>query len=638
MKYVAVLGSLCVLFFWRPAAAEQRPSSGAVTYYQQIAPIVYRECSPCHRPGESAPFSLLTYEDVKRRAAQIAAITKSRFMPPWLPEHGYDAFVEERRLTDAQIDLIGKWVSEGAPAGPASKAPPPPKFTSDWQLGPPDLILRVSKPYTLPADSSEIFWNFVMPVPITTTRWVRAIEVRPGNPRVFHHANVILDRSHAAQRRETTPGAGFGGMDLEFEEETFDPDGHFLSWKPGAEPVQEPDGMAWRADPGMDLVLNVHLRPTGRVETVSPMVGLYFTDKPQTKFPMLIQLEHDSKIDIPPGDKDFLVSDDFKVPMDVNVLAVYPHAHYLSKLMEVYATLPDGTRKWLVRIPDWDLNWQGVFRLKNPLFLPRGTVVSMRYHYDNSDENVRNPNHPPKRVLAGNDSKSEMSHFWMQVLPVVDGDQRAALFESVATQRLAKYPDDFNANYNMGDLLLNRGNASEAVTYFQKAADADPRSAVAATELGVALVTASRIPEAEEQFKRALNIDPGYVDARFNLASVEASVGNWEAAVADLKKTMADRPDYTKAPERLGEVLMVWGDTLAKSGKDSEAIEKYREALGYRDSDVQLHGRLGMAFARMDRLDESQTEFETILRLDPSDATAKQAIEAIQARKRSLGK
>ena len=127
------------------------------------------------------------------------------------------------------------------------------------------------------------------------------------------------------------------------------------------------------------------------------MIGLYFTGQPQKKFPMLVQLEHDATIDIPPGDKDFLVTDDVKLPLDVNVLAVYPHAHYLGKLMEGYATLPDGTRKWLVRIPDWDLNWQGVYRLKEPLLLPKGTVVSMRYHYDNSADNVRNPNSPPQR-------------------------------------------------------------------------------------------------------------------------------------------------------------------------------------------------------------------------------------------------
>jgi tetratricopeptide (TPR) repeat protein len=475
-------------------------------------------------------------------------------------------------------------------------------------------------------------------VPITTTRWVKAIEVRPGNAQVFHHANVILDRSRAARRKESAPGGGFPGMDLSFEEETFDPDGHFLSWKPGSSPVVEPEGMAWRADPGMDLILNVHLRPTGKPETVSPMIGLYFTDKPQSKFPMLIQLEHDAAIDIPPGEKDFIVSDDFHVEMDVNVLEIYPHAHYLGKLLEGYATLPDGTKKWLVRIPDWDLSWQGVFRLRQPVFLPRGTVVSMRYHYDNSTENVRNPSNPPRHVTGGNDARSEMGHLWLQVLPVSSGDQRAALQESVVKQKLAKYPDDFIANFNMGDLLLTQGDTGGAIGYFEKACKAEPQSALAASELGVALFTSKKMSEAEEQFKRALAIDASYVDARFNLASVEASMGNWESATNAFKQVLADRPDYAKAQEHLGQVLTLWGDQLAKSGNDEQAVARYREALVYRSTDVQVHGRLGMAFARMDRLDESEAEFQAILRLEPNAIAAKQAIEAIEARKKALGK
>src|SRR5215831_16601357 len=362
-----------------------------VTFNQQIAPILYRNCSPCHRPGESAPFSLLTYDDVKRHAAQIAAVTKRRYMPPWLPEPGHGEFAEERRLTDAEIQEIGEWVKQGTPLGSATHAPQPPKFKDEWQLVTPDLILRVGQPFRAPADGPEIFWNFILPVPITATRWVKAMEVRPGTAKVFHHANVIIDRSRSSRRQEKVPGGGFGGMDLNVEEETFDPDGHFLSWKPGSEPVVEPDGMAWRADPGMDLILNVHMRPDGKPETVSPEIGLYFTGQPQKKFPMLVQLEHDAAIDIPPGEKDFLVSDDVRLPLDVDVLEVYPHAHYLGKLIEGYATLPDGTKKWLIRIPEWDLNWQGVYRLKAPMRLPRGTVVSMRYHYDNSPENARNP-------------------------------------------------------------------------------------------------------------------------------------------------------------------------------------------------------------------------------------------------------
>src|SRR2546423_1290546 len=205
----------CFLFALDACAA-------TVTYHQQIAPIVYKNCSPCHRPGEAAPFSLLSYDDAKRHAAQIATVTKRRFMPPWLPEPGHVAFLDERRLSDAEIDLIQRWVQEGAPPGNATGAPKPPRFSDEWQLGPPDLILRVSQPYQLGADGSEIFWNFILPVPITTTRWVKAIEVRPGNSKVFHHANVILDRSRASRRQEKSPGAGFPGMDLNVEEETFD--------------------------------------------------------------------------------------------------------------------------------------------------------------------------------------------------------------------------------------------------------------------------------------------------------------------------------------------------------------------------------------------------------------------------------
>jgi Flp pilus assembly protein TadD/mono/diheme cytochrome c family protein len=617
-----------------PAMAADRP----VEFYRDIAPIVYSNCSPCHRPGESAPFSLLSYDDVKRRGALIAAVTKRRYMPPWLPEAGHGEFADERRLTDRQIELIQQWVKDGSPAGTPTRASAPPKFADEWQLGTPDLVLRATQPYQLGPDGPEIFWNFIMPVPITTARWVRAMEVRPGNARVFHHANVIIDRARSSRRREVAPGAGFPGMDLRVEEESFDPDGHFLSWKPGSPPVVEPDGMAWRADPGMDLVLNVHMKRSGKAETVSPVIGLYFTDKPRTMFPYLVQLEHDGAIDISPGDPDFLLSDDFRVSMDLNVLAIYPHAHYLAKVMEAYATLPDGSKRWLIRIPEWDLNWQGVFRLKKPLFLPRGTVVSMRYHYDNSTQNVRNPNSPPKRVLGGNTATDEMSHFWMQVLPASGGDHRAELEEDMMRGRLEKYPDDFTANYNLGDVLLNKGDAAAAVAHFEKAFQADPHNVVAANELGVALFSASRKAEAEQQLKKALEIDGSYTDARFNLAGVEASSGEWQAAAADFTQVMKERPEDARAAEHLGEVMILWGDQLAKSHNDGEAVLRYRDALTRRPADKDLLVRLGMALARMERLDESQQVFEALLRVDPNSDLAKQAIAAIVAHRKAIGK
>lgn len=603
-----------------------------VTYYQKIAPIIYENCSPCHRPGESGPFSLLTYEDVKRRASLVVSVTKSHYMPPWLPEKGYGHFLDERRLTDAQIQLIQDWVNQGTPAGNPATAPKPPKFSSEWQLGPPDLILRTGQPYHLAPDGEEVFWNFILPVPITTSRWVKAIEVRPGNARVFHHANVIIDRSRSSRRKEATPGAGFPGMDIAVEEETFDPDGHFLSWKPGTAPVVEPDGMAWRADPGMDLILNVHMRPDGKPETVSPEIGIYFTGAPETKFPMLVQLERDDKLDIPAGDPDFLISDEITLPMDVNVLAVYPHAHYLAKLVEGYATLPDGKKQWLVRIPDWDLGWQGVFRYQQPVFLPKGSVVSMRIHYDNSAGNVRNPNSPPKEVIGGGRSIDEMGHLWLQVLPAAGGDHRAELQESFTRQRLDKRPDDFITNYIMGDVLLNKGDPAGAIPRFETAAKANPGSPLAATELGVAYSAAGRMPEAEAQFRRALKIDPGYTDALFNLASVEAAGGQFEASAADFRTVLKARPDDAKANERLGQVYFLWGKTLAESGNDAGAAARYQDALPFRPSDAELHGRLGVALGRTGHFAEAEKELQTCLQLDPTLEPAKAALRAVQER------
>jgi tetratricopeptide (TPR) repeat protein/mono/diheme cytochrome c family protein len=639
LRYFGLAVVACLLVSAPAFAAEdQGAAASSVTYHGQIAPIVLQDCAPCHRPGESGPFSLLTYEDVKKRAAQIVKVTSSRFMPPWLPEPGYGQFKEERRLTDAQIKLFESWVKQGTPAGTPRKGADALRFDTGWIMGQPDLVLRSARPYTVPADAGETFWNFIMPVPISSTRWVRAIEIRPGNPRVFHHANVILDRSHAARRRETAPGSGFPGMDVVFEEATFEPDGQFLSWKPGSNPVVETDGMAWRADPGMDLILNVHLKPTGKEETVNPVIGVYFTDKPQTRFPMLVQLEHDRALDIPPGEKDFLVTDEYRAPMDLNVLAVYPHAHYLAKVVEGYAILPDGSKKWLIRIPDWDLNWQGVFRYKSPVFIPKDSVITMRIHYDNSAGNVRNPNNPAKRVTGGTDAASEMSHFWLQVLPVAEGDHRAELQESVSVQQLKKYPDDFTANFRMGDLLLTRDQAAQAIPYFQRAAESDPRSVLAATELGAALFAARRLPESADTLRHALAIDATYTDARFNLASVLASSGKFEEAVREFGQVLAAQPDNLKAKQHRAEALVLWGDQVAKAGDDNKAIALYREAMPDLASNPDVHIRLGMAYARRERLDESQAEFEAVLRIDPKSSIARQAIDAIVARRKATGK
>jgi len=603
-----------------------------VTFFRDIAPIVRRNCSPCHKPGQAAPFPLLTYEDAKAHARQIAEVTRRRYMPPWLPEPGFGAFVEERRLSDAQIRMIDEWVKQGAPAGsPRDVETAPPATDSEWELGKPDVELHVQQPYRLPADGPEVFWNFVIPVPVSVPRWVRAVEIRPGAPKVVHHASILVDRAESARSHEVSPGAGFPGMDVAIHETTFDPDGVFLAWKPGITPNVEPEGIAWRADPGMDLVFSVHLRPSGKPETVDPIVALYFTEKPQTRFPMLVALERDASIDIPPGDRDYVVTDTFRCPIDVEILAIYPHAHYLGKRLDAYATLPDGSRKWLIRIPDWNLNWQGVFHYQKPVSLPRGSVITMAFHYDNSEGNVRNPHTPPRRVHGGAQADDEMGNLWLQLLPAGEGDQRAIIFEAIMRQRLERSPDEFLANYNLGELALNNGRAVEAITFFQAACKVQPRNVVAATELGVALMSASRILEAKLQFQRALEIDPSFTDARYDLASAEAAGEEWEPAAAEFQRVVIERPGDANARQHLGEVLMLWGDQLAAGGNLGEAVERFDTAIPLRADDPELRMHLGNALVRIGRLDDARAQFRAALRLEPESETAKKALEAVDA-------
>ena len=517
----------------------------AVDFNHDIAPIIYTNCSSCHRPGEAGPFPLLTYQDAKKRAAQIADVTHRRFMPPWLPTPGFGEFSGEQRLTDEQIKLISEWVSEGAPEGDGTASPP--EFTEGWQLGPPDLIVEAPSSYTVPASGPNVYWNFVLSPDLKTPRYVRAIEIRPGAKKLVHHANLYIDRARTAKAGE--------GMDPVIERTAFNPDdGHFLFWKPGLVPA--PEEFSWPLEPGSNLVLNVHLQPGGKPETIRPVVGLYFTDQKPEKFPLLVQLEHDGALNIPAGVKDFEVRDDFKLPCDVNILAVYPHAHYLGHFLDAYATLPTGERKPIVRIMNWDPNWQSVYRYREPLFLPKGTVISMRYHYDNSAGNIRNPNHPPKRVEAGNQATDEMSHLWLQVLPTGAGDRRMEVEQAVLAHRLEKYPDDFAAHLHLGSIMLSRLNPNGALGMLQAAVKEDPESAEARNFLGSALTSLGRVQEAIAQFRLALSLRPDYPNARLNLGNALLKAGRVEDAIAEYRAILEKNPDDELTKDRLEKALL----------------------------------------------------------------------------------
>ncbi len=545
------------------------------TFDRDIAPILFHNCSSCHQPGQAGPFSLLTYRDAKRHAHQIASVTQSGYMPPWLPEKGYGQFQDERRLTPSQIQQIAAWLVAGSPEGSARDLPPPPPLIGDWQLGRPDLIVTAASPFTVAASGSDVFWNFTFNPKLTATRYVKAIEIRPGldSSRIVHHANMLVDRGGSVARLEAKPGAGFPGMEITLDRNPFDPVSHFLFWKPGNRPYVEPDGFSWRLDPGNKLVLNTHMQPSGRPETVQPSIGLYFTDKPPTHFPLLIELENDNALDIPAGAKHFVVADDFRLPMDVDVLAVYPHAHYLGKVLEGYATLPDKQRVWLIRIPDWNLNWQAVYRYCTPVFLPKGSVLSMRYSYDNSADNPRNPNHPPIRVEGGNRADDEMGHFWLQVLPRGRGDRRRELEEAIVRHRIEQAPSDPEAHLNLGSLMMSRLETQPAITELRTAIELKPDQPEAHDMLGSALRSVGRFADALAEYRRALRFDPAYIDARYNLATTLARTGQLEEAIAQFRPVIAAFPNSSRLRNELGELLAQKGDLAGALAQFDKALQ-----------------------------------------------------------------
>ena len=575
---VALLAAVCIAKSANdaPTNHSKAPTATAPTYTRDIAPILFRSCAPCHRQGEAAPFSLLTYADAKSHARLIEEVTKRRLMPPWLPAADDPKFADDLRLSDADIARLRDWAESGATEGNPADLPPPPKFVEGWQLGKPDLIVTATKAYSLAAGGSDVYWNFVFRAPVDRTRWLKAIEIRPGDKRLVHHANVLVDRGQTARLQEKNPGDGFGGMELTIESELFDPDSHFLFWKPGSAPYVEPDGMAISLDANADLVLNMHLQPSGKVETLQPTLGLYFTDKPATLHPILLQMENDGALDIPAGAKDFVVSDDFTLPVNVSLLAIYPHAHYLGRDLEATATLPDGKTETLIHIRNWDLNWQAVYRYSDPMTLPAGTKISMRFAYDNSAENVRNPNHPPARVVAGNRASDEMAHLWLQVLPGerggAGGDPRALIQEAMARHHLERNPEDFEAHYNLAALMQARGDVAGSYAQFTQAVRLRPNDAAANNGLGAALLAAGRVPQAIPFLQTALKARPNYFDAHYNLGNALASGGDFGGALTEFRAAVRLRPEDADAQANLG-------SALAETGNLKEARECFERAL-----------------------------------------------------------
>jgi hypothetical protein len=534
-----------------------------VTFDEDIAPIIFQHCSICHRPGQSAPFNLLDYQDVKKHMKEIAEVTARRSMPPWPVEPGYGDFVGARRLTSDELAVTQEWVAEGGVEGDPVDLPALPKWSEDWQLGEPDLVVTMPQPYVLPPEGRDVYRNFAIPVPLAARRYVRAVEFKPGSPKIVHHAFIKVDQTGQSRRLDGRDGApGFPGLMTPDGVEM--PEGHFLSWQPGKFPSQEPDGLSWVLKKGSDLVLQMHLRPSGKPEVMQSKVGLYFTDTPPTNTCCRFFLTS-LTLDIPPGSTNYLVKDDFVLPVDAQVLSVLPHAHYLCREMQGFATLPDGTKKWLIMIKDWNFDWQGDYHYSSPVSLPRGTTLSMRYTYDNSTNNIHNPNNPPRRVTYGLQSTDEMSDLWLQMLPRNSADSETLTRKFMEKmQKLFVDYDDFllrgdpksvKAHTELAIALLARGKSEEAEKHLRVAMQVDPQNDQTHYYLGVVFRQRHKLAEARMEFESALRLNPDNYKAHGNLGVILGEQGNAELAESHLRSALRINPDDSLARECLQELL-----------------------------------------------------------------------------------
>jgi tetratricopeptide (TPR) repeat protein len=578
-----------VLTLGLAAGPQGEPGGPTPTFARDVAPILWSRCVSCHQPDGPAPFSLLSYADARPRASLIATATRSRFMPPWKTSADVGPFLGQPRLSDQEVDLLSRWASGGAPEGEPRELPSPPRLAKGWQLGTPDLVVQPEGAFTMPADGADVFRIFVVPLPTAVARFVRGVEFRPGNERVVHHANLRIDRTTASRAFDAAdPAPGYEGL---IAHSAAFPDGHFLGWTPGQLVPLVPQGLAWRLEPGTDLVVEVHMQPSGKPESVRPVIGLHFGADPPGRPPIMLRLGRQG-LDIAPGDARYVSEDDFVLPVDVEVLALQPHAHSRATEVRAVATPAGGPYRSLLDIPAWDFRWQHVYRYEVPLVLRRGTLISARYTFDNSAANPRNPDSPPRRVFWGQRSSDEMADVWVQLRPVTEGDRERLVSairpkvlaeDAIGYERLiASGPETLSAHDDVAQIYLELGRPADAVRHFAASARLAPASAA----------------------------------AHFNLGTALAIAGRGDEAVTVLREALRLRPDYGPAHNNLGGLLLRGGDTDA-------ALDHVRTAVRLEPGNVEARASLAEVYAALGRLEEAAGTVEAALRLKPAEPVAR---------------
>ena len=657
MRTVSLLVAALMAY---PEAGCRRSSSlgpdDPVTFDEHIAPLVYERCTPCHRPDDAAPFAFLSYEDVVEHAEQIVEVVEDRYMPPWLPASGGPRFVNDRSLSEEEIGLFRRWVAAGLPKGNHWFAPRPPDRAMGWTLGEPDIVLTMDAPYEVPAGGPDIFRTFVLKVPIDRTVFVEAVELRPENPALLHHANIFLDATGTARHLdEQDAEPGFPGMEIK---EARPPEGQFLAWTPGKRRIGSAVS-SWRLEPGTDIVIQAHIQPSGRREPVRPRLGLHLTDTPPKPNLEATGL-YTRAIDIPPGAKNHRVEFDYTLVVDVESLTVFPHAHFLGKSVKVYATLPTGETEDLIHIDKWDFNWQDEYTHTQPIPLPKGTVVHVEFIYDNSADNPQNPHTPPIRVMAGEKSKDEMANFFWQVRTKNEADRRRlrydiervfSLREMRDLEAMVQKVDHAEFNLTLGGYYERFGRFADAVAAYRRAIAIDPQFAFGYNNLAVALIKTGSAAAALEVLQHAHGLI-GCKNERttgcVGSAELHNNLGTAYSALRQPHKALEHYALATKFWPEFADAQFNAANEHMRLRDLQSALGLYRSALKSKPAAPNIHTNLAIALSMGGQMPQAIVHFEAAERYRPTAGasfnlgrayeTTGQRAAAIDAYRRTLAR
>jgi hypothetical protein len=417
--YAIAVSAILVTALAGVGTRAQQPAQNAPTFTRDVAPILYKNCVSCHRPGEVGRMPLLTYEQARPYAKAIANAVANRTMPPWHADAPAGTFLNERSLSDRERETLTAWAAGGAPNGDPKELPAPPAFTDGWSLGKPDVVLEMLEDYPIPAKGTIQYEWFYIPTNFSEAKWVKSIEVRPGNRAAVHHVLVYYrakpDRktppiARANQKDQSNPPPDEPGVSEHPQRSdlTGMPPRLVATYAPGTNPQVAPAGTAFRLEPGGIIELQMHYTTTGQAGTDRTKVGLTISTEP-TPREMRAQHFMNMRMSLPAGAADVAVTTDLEFLQDATVWGLFPHTHLRGKRWTYTLELPNGEKKSILSVPRYDFNWQTYYMFKEPLQVPKGSKIVSTAWYDNSAANKNNPN-PKVDVLWGDQTWQEMQY------------------------------------------------------------------------------------------------------------------------------------------------------------------------------------------------------------------------------------